>query len=142
MLDYTDVGVVKQNFGVLQDSVDHVESLPVAFVGEVDQADFKADDVFWRKIWPGFNDRTDLLAEDVEELNVAGNAGTVLSGGEGRQSVNESRDDVLHVDTRLELGTRLQEAGQAGEVELVWEDLRQLRSVTESCCKLWQTSPV
>ena len=138
MLHSADLGVGKELLGVVQDGVYHVHPVPVALVGQVDEADLQADDVLRRKIWPGLDDGADLLAEYIEQLDVAGDARTVLSSSEGRQSVYEGSDDVLDVNTGLKLSTGLKEAGQAGEVELVWEDLRQLRSVTESRCKLWQ----
>ena len=105
--------------GVFENCVYHPCIFSVAFIGEVDEADLQTNNVLGREIGPGLDDGADLVTEDVEQLDVAGDAGAVLASGEGRESVDEGGDDILDVDRGLELGAGLQEACETGEVELI-----------------------
>ena len=88
-------------------------------IDELKQADY----VLRRHVGPRLDDRADLVTEDLEELDGGRDAAAVLPGGELGQPVDQGDHDVLHVDGGLQLGTGLQETRQAGQVELVRENL-------------------
>ena len=98
VLHNADIGITEQLLCVIQNCVDHARVVSVALVGEVDQAHLETHNVLGREVGPGLDDGADLVTEDVEQLDVARDAGAVLAGGEGRQSVDQSRDDVLHIN--------------------------------------------
>ena len=56
---------------------------------------------------PHLDDDSNLLLEDVKQLDVGGNASTVFSMSIGGQPVHKSNDDTLHIDTLQQLSTGL-----------------------------------
>ena len=72
MFHSSNISIVEQLFGVVQHSVNHVHSVSVALVGQVDQTHLQSNNVLWWQIWSGPNHSGDLVTEDVEQLNVAG----------------------------------------------------------------------
>ena len=93
MLYHRNVSIGEQVLGVLEDSVKHVHPLCVALVSQVQQGHLQADNVFWWHLWSAPDDGGDFIAEDVEELNVARDARTILTGGKLSQTVNQSWGD-------------------------------------------------
>lgn len=80
-----------------------------------------------------------LVAEDVEELDVLGNAGhlggtswtthAVGSLAEGGETVDQGYDDVLDVDSDLELRAGFKKRVQRLQVEFVGENLKKITRV-------------
>ena len=75
----------------------HVHPLCVALVGQVHQGHLQADNVLWRHLWSCPDDGGDLITEDVEELYVARDARTVLSGCKLSQTVNQSCSEECYI---------------------------------------------
>ena len=74
------------------------------------------------------------LISSLKMLNswmLLGDAGAVLAGGEGRESVDEGGDDVLDIHRGLELSTGFKETGEAGEMELIRKHLEDKDSIRE-----------
>ena len=91
------------------------------------KANLQCDDVLRRHVaLAAADDVGDLLREDVEQLNVGGDAARVVPLREQRQPVDERDDDVLHVDHRVQLTAGAQEVVQGGQVHLVGENLHKV----------------
>lgn len=59
------------------------------------------------------NDLSNLLGEDVKKLDIRWNASGCVLLGKLCQAINESDDDVLHIDIGMEVCTGTQEAAQS-----------------------------
>ena len=94
--------VVQSDTKVLEDSVDHVHPLCVALVSQVQQGHLLADNVLCWHLWSGPDDGGDLITEDVEELNAARDAMTILSGGKLSQTVKVNQSILISGSSLLQ----------------------------------------